>query len=468
MNFYGIENITDDGINYDYDKKYREIAIKLKKEENENKKNELKRFEQEKLNDVLKNVKINEKILKKNFLNLLLDKNSSKYLWILYSIYDGEENYIDKISNILKQQNKVIRGGTNTYKMNGWMAHTLYVYQIVNDNIVNNREILNFKGNKEIIKEVNELHKIYETLSEDAKFLLKIFTLIHDIGVIESVAYHDKLGSKYVEKVLKELNIDQYILNKKGILLNIKEKDFIKTLEALIKYHTLITALSSECSDSYVEDSYKELLESIPENKNIKPYIPKILWLLSFADVIAVDESLMDTEKYNRIKDCYLFFEQITMGKSTNRNKRNVAIERICDMCGESKVQNLVNKFDDILAKNKINENQFVEDMYNIRYMRYTGPLMKRLKDIELSIKIYYKLFELIGNTEGKQELKNYMITFLPDKHEDCFVEQFKNGNFFKCVDEMKNRNLAECTYKNVNISKGTIEDGKFLHVKII
>ncbi len=209
-------------------------------------------------------------------------------------------------------------------------------------------------------------------------------------------------------------------------------------------------------------------MKNIPENPNIKPYIHKILWLLSFADVIAVDESLMDIEKYNRIKECYLFFEEITKGKSAKRNKKKVAIERICDMVGEAKVQNLANKFDSILEKNKIDSNQFSEDMYNIRYMRYTGPLMKSLKDVELSIKIYYELFELIGSTEGKEELKKYMITFLPDKHENCFVEQFKNGNFFKCIEKMKQNNLTDCTYENVNISKGIVQDGKFLHIRII
>ena len=455
MNIYGIENITEENLNYDYDKKYKEFALKLKKEEIESNKEKLRKSEQEFLNNMLKNIKVNERILKSNFINLLLDKDSAKYLWMLYSKYDGKENYIDKMSNILKEQNKVIRGGTNAYKINGWMAHTLYVYQIIN-----------FNGNKEVIKEVDELHKAYKTLSTDAKFLLKIFTFIHDIGVIEDVAYHDKLGSKYVKAVLEQLDLNQIQLDKINVLICIE--DFIKILETLIKYHTLITALSSECSDAYVEDSYRDLLKNIPERSNIKSYIPKILWIMSFADVIAVDESLMDAEKYNRIKKCYLFFEEINNGKEVLRNKRNVAIERICDMSGEPKIQNLASIFDNILEKNNIDLNQFIEDMYNIRYMRYTGPLMKSLKDIEVSIKIYYELFELIGSMEGKDELKKYMITFLPYKHENCFVEQFKNGNFFKCIEKMKQKNLTDCTYENVNISRGTIPEGKYLHIKIV
>lgn len=466
MDIYGIENITENDISYNYDKKHREIAIKLKNAKSQDEICEIKKVARREYNNMLKNVRINMNTLKDNFLNLLEDENSSKYLWILYSKYDGEENYIDKISNILKEQNKISRGGTNTYKINGWMMHTLYVYQIVNDNIVNNKEIINFNGSEEKKEEVAKLHKIYKTLSKEAKFLLKIFTLIHDIGVMDKVEYHDKLGSKYVRKVLEELNLNQAKLDEINVLINIE--DFIKILETLIKYHTLITALSSECSDAYVEDSFRDLLKNIPESSGIKVYIPKILWIMSFADVTAVDESLMDKEKYNRIKECYLFFECITKGKPSKRNKRDVAIERICDMCGESKVQNLSNIFEDILEKNKIDKNKFIEDMYDIKYMRYTGPLMKNLKDIELSIRIFYGLVSLIRYTEGGEELKNYMITFIPDKHEKYFVEQFKNGNFFKCIEKMKINKLSECTYENVNISKGVFEEGKYLHIRII
>ena len=74
------------------------------------------------------------------------------------------------------------------------------------------------------------------------------------------------------------------------------------------------------------------------------------------------------------------------------RNKEKVAIERICDMIGENEVQNLKAKFDYILQKYNIEKEQFVKDMYNIKLMKYTGPLMKTLEDTEMTIKIYYEL----------------------------------------------------------------------------
>ncbi len=151
MNCIGIQNITEKELNYSYDKHYRETALSLKKAKTENEKNEIKNASKQTLQKLLKNISININYISSNFINLLLSKNSAQYLWILYSKYDNEENYLDKISSILKQQNTVIRGGTNTYKVNGWMAHTLYVYQITNYNIPENIGLLNFNQSEENI-----------------------------------------------------------------------------------------------------------------------------------------------------------------------------------------------------------------------------------------------------------------------------------------------------------------------------
>ena len=466
MNYIGIQNITEKELNFGYDRHYRETALSLKKAKTESKKNEIKNASKETLQKLLKNISIDINYIRSNFINLLLSKNSAQYLWILYSKYDSTENYLDKISTILKQENTVIRGGTNTYKVNGWMAHTLYVYQITNYNIPENIGLLNFNQSKENINQVNILNQIYKTLTNESKFILKIFALIHDIGVIEDITQHANIGIKYVEQVLEEIGLTQNILDKNNINLNLS--DLITTLKILIKDHILITLLSAESNDKYVENKYKNLLQSLPELGKSRNDIPKILFLLAYADVIGVDKSLMNSEKFNRINDCYNFFKQITEGIPIKRDKEKVAIERICDMTGESNIQNLSTIFDSILEKQYINKAQFVEDMYNIKLMRFTGVLLKNLKDINFSIKIYYELFELLGELSEKNELTNYTITFLPDKHESLFIEQFKNGNFFKCINKMKKEKQNNCTYENVNIINGTDSDGKFLNIQII
>lgn len=190
--------------------------------------------------------------------------------------------------------------------------------------------------------------------------------------------------------------------------------------------------------------------------------------IFAYGDIIAVDERLMDLGKYNRIKEGYYFFEAVTQNKIPTRDKEKVAIERICDMAGKITYEELKESLDNILKKYEIDKNTFIQDMYNIKIMRYTGPLMKTLNNIELTIKIYYEIFELIGKKEGKDSLEDYTIIFVPDKHENDFVEQFKNGNFFKCVEKMKETKEDETIYENIKIENGVDAEGKYLHIRVI
>lgn len=465
MNIYGIYSISEKELNFNYDKYYREFALKLKSLCSEEERDNLRKAEQEKLSNS-NNIQINLEELKDNFINLLVDENSEKYLWILYSKYQNNENYIDKISNILKKENQVIRSGTNTYKINGWMAHTLYVYQISNYNIAKNVEIVNFNGNKDCKKQLEELNKLYKNLSVEAKFLLRVFCLIHDIGVIEDVKYHDSLGAKYVEEVLEEIGLTQKKLEKNNI--NISLKNFTKILQGIIKYHTLITSLSAESNDDYVEYAYRNLIENIPHIEIIRNQIPEILFIMAYGDIIAVDESLMDIEKYQRTKECYIFFKEITENRPHIRNKEKIAIDRICDTAGKIKYDNLKQELDFILEKNNIDKDEFLENMYNIRLMRYTGPLMKTVNDVSITIKIYNELFKLITYIEGRGALKEYTILFVPDKPENEFVKEFKNDNFFNCIEKMKKEKKEFAEFGNTRIENEKIVGEKKILIKII
>lgn len=447
MEIYGIKNITEKELELDYDKYYKEIAIKLKNILDEDERNACRSMYRQSLSNKL-NVQVDLEVFKEHFLNLLLDKNSSKLLWILYSKYENEENYIDKLSSVLKRENKIIRGGTNTYKMNGWMTHTLYVYQIANYNIPNNIELANFNGNIENKKQIENLNKIYLELTQESKFVLKIFCLIHDIGVIKNIVTHDKAGAEYVDEVLKEL----YITDEKLKNINIGLNDFSKIMKTLITYHTLISALSTEGSDKFVENTYKDLINEIPDISNVKNQIPEILFLMGYGDITGVDEVLMNKEKYERTKECYEFFKGITENKSYVRDKEKVAIERICDTVGYIKYEELKNSIDEILKELNIEKQSFIENMFNIYHMTYTGPLMKTLKDVKLTIKIYNEIFSLITELENRKSLEKYTITFIPDVHEKEFVKEFQKGTFFECINRMKISKEKSFKYERVQI----------------
>ena len=466
MDIYGIKNITKKELEFNYDKYYKNIALKLKNIENKENQDIFREKERKNFNLFLNNINIDFEVLKQNFINLLLDQNSAKLLWILYSKYDKNENYIDKLSEILKEKNKIIRGGTNTYKMNGWMAHTIYAYQISNYNIPLNKELINFNKNKENKNQIEELNKIYKKLTKESKFILKIFCLIHDIGVIESISNHDILGAKYVFQVLSEIGLTKEKL--KELKINIELEDFIKVMEILVSYHTLISTLSTEGSDEFVENSYKNLIQNIPNIDSVKYQVPEILFLMGYGDIIAVDEILMDVGKYKRTKECYMFFKEITENKEHCRDRRKVVIERICDTSGCISYENLQIKIDDILNKLNIDKDRFIDDMYNIKLMRYTAPLMRTIADLELTIKIYDELFKLIREFEGEAGLKEYTIIFVPNRHEKEFALQIKNNNFFKCINNMKNLKKRSFSYENISIEMINMNFNKVLNITVI
>ena len=93
---------------------------------------------------------------------------------------------------------------------------------------------------------------------------------------------------------------------------------------------------------------------------------------------------------------------------------------------------------------------------------------MKTVNNLELTIRIYNEIFAIISKTEEKEALKEYTIVFSPDKHENDFVEQFENGNFFKCAEIMKNTKENEAIYRNIKIEKEINNDGKCLCISVI
>lgn len=311
---------------------------------------------------------------------------------------------------------------------------------------------------------VNELHEIYKELSDTGRFILKVLSLVHDIGVIEDVSYHDKIGYKYVDKVLTQIGITDDNIKE----FNISYKDLKGFIEESIKYHTIMALLSGENSDECVEKHIKQMIEDMPNHK-VKKEIAKIMYIFTFADVTAVNEILLDEEKFQRLKNCYIFFEEIMSEKSHNRDKTKVALERICDMCGKS-YKEVECAIDGILSKLEIDKIQFMEDMYNIKWFHYTGPLMKTVSNLEISIKIFYKVTDLLKHIDKKDALNNYIITFVPSRPsiEYEFIEVFNNDKFFKCIEIAKSQKQDITVYEKVMIEKKEDEFGKHLNISIL
>lgn len=196
-----LKGIDDEILSYEYDKFYKESGNKLKNIIDEKELTNQRKKEREYLQNSLHldRVKINLEELKTNFIEILKEENSHQLLWLLNSKYLDDtysRNYLDEISPIIFKSNQVVKGGINVYKINGWMTHALYVYQIVNYNIAKNIVPVNFDENSKnyMVDIIKELHEIYCTLNKTLKFILKLVCFVHDIGVVESEKDHAICG----------------------------------------------------------------------------------------------------------------------------------------------------------------------------------------------------------------------------------------------------------------------------------
>lgn len=141
----------------------------------------------------------------------------------------------------------------------------------------------------------------------------------------------------------------------------------------------------------------------------------------------------------------------------------------MCDMCGKT-YSEVSNRIDEILKKLNINKLQFMEDIYNIKWLHYTGPLMKTVNNLETSIHVFYEVTDLVKKIDNEKALKEYIITFVPNRPsiEYEFIEIFDNGKFFKCVEKAKESKENITIYEKIKIEKKEDEFGKHLNISIM
>ena len=77
-------------------------------------------------------IRENTEYLKNHFLQLLMSPASAEILWSLYCLPSQEtQSTLGQLSPSLEALARVVRGGPNIYKMNGWLVHVLIGYSMV-------------------------------------------------------------------------------------------------------------------------------------------------------------------------------------------------------------------------------------------------------------------------------------------------------------------------------------------------
>lgn len=396
--------------------------------------------------------------IKKYFPSIVRHPLSPQFFWLLNAIDDNGKSVLDTLSPLFLKANKVIRGGLNTYKLSGWMAHVLYVYQIVSHNIPQGiipSYFSHFDDTSLYTTLFQELKRVYDSLTADMKFLLSIFALTHDIGVVDGVQHHDVDGVKYVEEVLFDLNINDDSLCKAGI--SISYETLVVLLKVLIGNHALINKISAEESDLSIQERCSEIISYLNlcgvYNKVICNAVPKVFFLLGMADLIAVDDSLFTNRKFKLAYGSYCFMSSVFDGNPIHRDKKEIAILRLSEMVYDNLYSDLSQECDYYLSKLKCNEEVFWNGVFCSYRIEYGATFFKGLRSLELTINVFYSIIVFLYNVVGESKYHHTIISFDANMNMSFFKQAVEEGTFAKCLQRLVSSPNNTCCIDSLTIS---------------
>lgn len=462
------ENLEKQILEFEYDVYYKKMGQYLKEIQSEEEFLKEKRRLRKEVENALKidKTQIDIQELKQNFASILLNENSSEILWMLNSIFIDEDykiTYLDMISDVFKKANQAVRKGVNIYKANGWMTHSLYVYQIANKNIAKNIVPNNFKTDEKKIDFIEkcfaELHQEYLELDNTSRFIFKLTALIHDIGVAYSVKEHGYHGQKFVDQVLKDIGISDIFLKENHIETTLENLSILE--KAILKDHTIYTGVSSEFSDKFVDKRYRELMEKVEIANFDKKKVTSILYMFTVCDVIGVTEAIFDEQKIKMLKEAKKFFYEIIENKEHDRDKKEIAAHRIGDLIGVYDIEKIKKQSEDTMLKFNIDSQIFWERLYYAGQFWFFLAIMKEIAvNFEFVIRTLNCIFEVTVSKYGEQAIEDLATTWIPNNHEKQAIKNMEDETFFKAMDLLRasDKNTVEYGKNKLSICK---KDGK-------
>ena len=240
---------------------------------------------------------------KNEFANLFFEEDSYWLLWVCKCLYNDQNSILSILNEYIAKVCKITRGNLNTYKLNGWDVHILYVYQLVNYNfpkcIVPNAYSWNFEVNNIF----RHFHNIYQSLSHDAQFILRLGSFLHDIGVTLGVKDHEIKGMPLTEQYYCEIGINKSLLNQNSV--NLEEIEIIEAIRAMVGNHQIINQVSAEASDRFIYEKMNIIKKYFSFSKRLivlyNKYFVGMMSVLAISDMIAVDDSLLSEEKFQEL-----------------------------------------------------------------------------------------------------------------------------------------------------------------------
>ena len=388
--------------------------------------------------DLVDGIEIKE--IKKEVASLIMHERSYQIFWYLNAVEVSGHSALDEFSSLFLETNQVIRGGINTYKLSGWMVHVLYVYQIITYNIPYGIPPKSF-SNGIIQNTFLELEKVYKLLTPSFKIVLRVYALIHDIGVVDGVQHHDIDGEKYVNQVLNDLGLTEPFWRQYDFTF----QDAVATLQVLISNHTLINKISAEESDLSIKDRCDAIKSKLKNVRRIINYTDMAIcyYLLGVADLIAVDDSLYTLKKYYLVSSSYQYLESVFIGKPLLRNKEEIALLRLGEMVHETTYNDIALDTQNILQKNNMSYSEFCEGLFMVYRIDYATTFLKPLHNLEYTILVLAKLINYVRVFWGSDKLVYLKIVFDSAINNVKFKKAIEKGEFVDLVERLNDNILC-------------------------
>ena len=357
--------------------------------------------------------------LKKQFGDLFFEKDSHYLFWICKCLYLNEKSLLASLNEYIGNVCTVKRGGLNTYKLNGWDAHILYVYQLTNFNFPNCIIPSAYNWDFDVEYIFSHFMDTYNKLSVNSRFILRIGSFLHDIGVTLGVKDHEAKGVPLTEKYYNELFITTDLLASGGITL--QEHEIIIAVRAIVGNHQIVNQIAAEVSDRYIFEKINEIKNSFSVSDRLMNIFDKdfagIMSVLAISDMMAVDDSLLQREKYLELADAYKFMSNIINNNSYNRDPQKYGIRRLVSLLQD----NLKSSAEQVIAKRLSEMNDkgqsIINFLYEVKFLSYAMAAIKPLGNIDKSL----KLIEIcsIARLRSELPLSDTIFKFDPDIETD-------------------------------------------------
>ncbi len=304
------------------------------------------------------------KELKKTIKTLLYKKSLYSIIKLLYNA--------GLFQAVLPITKKII----NQPQFDGYHQHPVDIHSI--------KTLKKIESNKD-----EYVKKIYESLNEKDKVLVRLVALFHDVGKGRVVDHHIS-GEKLFKNMAIAFDFDENHIQRGALL---------------VRFHNMMSTVSSN-EDIYSEKVILKFTALVQDELNLK-----ILYIVTYADISAVGESIYKSSTAQLLKtlysQCLPAFENKEL---LNENARRLAKQNtIKNLKRYKELTSLVKKKINYISSNQMFLRLKAEDILDIAVHAYDTKdyKYKIVNDTHLTIRIIRKVPLNLGFLLGKLEFLN-------------------------------------------------------------